>query len=139
AVGVIHGVESSALGSCGDGHDLCSSQNLAEALVLHEIKSALAAIIDIRNKNRPAIGETKLIAPERRNSSRVGGRRMIEVIARVEGGIADKLEDRSVKSVGARAGNNISETRSAAADLCRHPSRTGLQLLHRIHIEIRKG
>ena len=54
--------------------------------------------------NRAAVGESELVAAEGRNAAGISRRGVVEVVARVEGGVAHKLEDRSVKAAGARAG-----------------------------------
>ena len=64
---------------------------------------------------------------------------MIEVVARVEGGIAHELKDRSVKSAGPGTRNDVGESGSATADFSRHPPRTRLNLLDRVHIEVGEG
>ena len=120
----------------GHRHHLRGSQHLPEALVLREVEGSLAAVIDVGNEDRAAIGESELVAAERRNSSRVRRGGMVEVVARVEGGVAHEFEERAVKSAGAGAGNDVGESRRAAADLSRHPAGTRLNALHRIDIEI---
>src|SRR6185503_10300054 len=117
----------------------CGSKNLPESLVLHEIKSAIVALIDVRNKNRATVGETKLIASKRRDPTGIGGRWVVKVIACVKSRVAHEFEDRTVKPIGAAASYDVGKSRSAAADFSRHPSRAGLQLLHRIHIKVGKS
>src|SRR6185312_13502894 len=128
----------SAFGGSRHRHHLRSSKHLAKTLVLNEVKGAIVAVVNVWNENWAAVGKAEFVTSKGWNSSRIGGRRVIKIIARVESRVAYKLEDRSVKSVDAAASDDVGEPRTAAADLSRHPSRTGLQLLHRIHIEIRK-
>ena len=79
----------------GHRHDLCGSEHLAESLILREVESALAAVVDVRKEDRAAVGESELVAAEGRNAARIGGGGMIEVVACVEGGVAHKLEKRT--------------------------------------------
>ena len=93
AIGVGDGVESGTLGSGRHRKYLRGAQYLAEALILTEIKGLSVTVIQMRKHHRTAVGEAEFIATERRNASRLRDRRMIEVVARVEGRVADKLED----------------------------------------------
>ena len=121
------------------GHHLRGAQHLAEALVLKEIESALAAVIDSRNKNRATAGEAELVAAEGRNAAGIDRGGMVEVVARVKGGVAHKLEEGTVKATGARTGANVGEARGAAPDLGRHPTGVGINALDRIHVEVGEG
>ena len=56
------------------------------------------------------------------------GRGVVKVVARVEGRVSDKLEDRPMKSVAAGAGEDVGEAGCASADLRRHPAGTGPNL-----------
>ena len=138
-VGVGDGVEAGALGSGGQGHDLGGSEDLAEALVLGEIEGALAAVVGVGNEYRAAVGESELVAAEGRNAAGIDGRGVVEVVAGVEGGVADKLEDRSVESAGAGAGDDIGEPSSAAADFGGHPAGAGCDGFDGIHVEVGEG
>ena len=89
----------------------------------------------MRNHDRPAIGKSKFIAPERRNPSLC---RMIEIIPRVKRRVAQKLKDRSVKAALPRARDDVRKASRPATDLRRHPPRARLNLLDRIHVEVRE-
>ena len=116
-----------ALGGGRDGHDLRGSQHLAKALVLSEVEGSLAAVVDVGNKNRAAIGEAELIAAERRDAAGIGRGWMVEVVARVKGGVAEEFEDRPMKAAGSGAGDDVGKSRGAAADFGRHPSGAGFE------------
>ena len=138
-VGVSDGIQPRALGGRWHRHHLRGSQHLAKALVLDEVEGALAAIVDAGDQHRPAVGEAELIAAKGGNAAWIGQRRMIEVVARVEGGVAHKLEERSVKAALAGTSDDVGESRCAAADLGRHPTRAGFNSLHRVHVEVTEG
>src|SRR6185503_8616203 len=73
-------------------HHLRRPQHLPESLVLHEIETALPAVINMRHKHRSAIREPKLISPEWRNPPRIGGRWMIEIVPRIKRRVPHELE-----------------------------------------------
>src|ERR1035441_8109776 len=144
AIGIGDRVEAGALGSGGNGHDLCGSQHLAKALVLGEVEGTLAAIVGMGNEDRTAVSEAKLIAAEGRNAARIGRGCIVEVVARIKSRVAHKLEDRSVKTAGrpgslkwpsapviASALTDFAVRRifaagmGAPAGLCRTPCQTG--------------
>ena len=74
-------------------HHLRGAQHLAKALVLAEVEGLASAVIEVRKDHRPAIGKAELVAAEGRNAAGRRRRRMIEVVARVEGRVAHKLKD----------------------------------------------
>ena len=69
----------------------------------------------------------------------VGDAFVIEIIARIEGGIADEFEEAAVHLVGAGLGDDIGEAGGAVTDLRRHHSGTGLHFLNGVHVEIGKS
>ena len=89
-----------ALRHRGDGEHLCGAEHLAKALVLAKIEGAIAAFIDPGNHDRTAIGETKLISHEWRNSPSARNR-MVEVVARVERGIANEFKNTAMHLIDA--------------------------------------
>ena len=87
----------------GQGHHLRGAQHLAKSLVLGDIEGALAAIVEMGDVDRAAVGETKLIAAKGRNAAGIGDGGVVKVVARIEGGVAHKLENRSMETAGAGA------------------------------------
>src|SRR5438132_2654655 len=71
-------------------------QNLPEPLVLREVKCLAAAIVNMRNEHRPAVGYAKFVSRKRREAPRVHVAFVIEKISRVERSIAHKLEQASM-------------------------------------------
>jgi hypothetical protein len=98
------------------------AQHLAKALILAEVKRLSATVINMRQHNRSAIGETKFVAPEWRNPSRIYRRRVIEVVARIECGVAQELENRPMHARSPGPCNDIGVPGAAASDLGRHPA-----------------
>ena len=133
------GVEAGALSGGGHGHHLGGAEHLAKALVLREVEGALAAVVEMGEEHGAAVGESELVAAEGRNAAGIGGSGVVKVVARVEGGVAHKLKERSVKAAGAGAGDDVGETGGAAADLGGHPAGAGLDLLDRVHVEVGEG
>ena len=126
--GKSEGVDSLALGCGGDGKDLRRAQHLPKALILAKIKRAVAAVVNLRNHDRAAVGKAEFIAHKRRNAALVGDALVIKIIARVEGGIAGEFEEAAVHLVGARLGNHIGEAGGAVPDLRRHHAGTATAL-----------
>ena len=93
----------------------------------------------MRHHHRPAVRKSKLIPAERRNPPRIRQRRVVEIVPRIQRRVAQKLENRPVKPALARPRHNIRKPRRSAPNLRRHPARTRLNLLHRVHIEVRKS
>ncbi len=139
AVGISDGVKAGALCHGGHGHDLRGSQHLAKGLRLDEVKGALAAVVEMRNEDGAAVGESELVAAEGRNAAWISGRRVVKIVAGVKGGVADKLEEGPVKSAGSGAGDDVGKPGSAAADVCGHPSGTGIDSLDRVDVEVGEG
>ena len=71
-----------------------------------------------------------------RNAARLGDGAAVEEVARVEGGVADELEDAAVQVVGAGLGDDVGEARRAVADFGGHHAGTGFDLLNRIDVEV---
>src|SRR5580692_987734 len=84
-----------------------------------------------------AIGESEFVSAERGNASRVCGCRMIEEVARVKRRVAHKLKKRAVKAGRSGASDDVCETRRPTADISRHPTRTRLQFLNGVYVEVR--
>src|SRR6185369_7222626 len=127
------------LGGGGDGEHLRRPQHLAKTLVLSEIKSTAAAVVDLWKHHRAAVSKPEFIADKRRNASFVRHTFVIKIVARIEGGITREFEETAVDLVGAGFGHNVSEARGALTDLGLHHARTGLYFLDGIHVEIGKS
>src|ERR1022692_2570372 len=132
-------VQAGALANSGNGDHFGDAQELPEALILHEVVSLVAAVIQPWYDDGSAVCQAELITDEWRNPVRIRERALVEEIASIEGRIAKKLENRSVFGVGSRPCDDIGKARGAAPDLGCHPTRTGPDLLHSIDIEIREG
>src|ERR1700741_1289272 len=91
-------------------HHLSGSQHLAEGLVLSKVEGALTPVIEMRDVDGAAIGESEFVTTKWGNASRVCRRWMIEVIARVKRGVAHELKKRAVETGRAGAGDDICET-----------------------------
>ena len=102
---------------------------MAETLIFDEIEGA---VFD----ECAAVGEAKLIALEGRNAAGIGGRTVVEKIAGVECGVAEKFKGRAMQSVGAGAGDDVCEAGSTAPDFCGHPTGTGTNFLDSIDVEV---
>ncbi len=142
--GVVHGAVGGAsrigaLRERGNGEDLGGAEHLAEALVLAEVEGSLTAIVEVRQKDRAAVGEAELVAAEGRNAPGGFRRGVVEIIARIKGRVAHKFKHRAVEAAGAGAGDDVGEAGGAAADFGRHPSGLRLNLLHRVHVEVGEG
>ena len=64
---------------------------------------------------------------------------MVEIVASVEGGVADEFKDRTVKAAAAGTGLDVGEAGGAAADFCGHPSGAGLDSLDGVDVEVGEG
>ena len=64
---------------------------------------------------------------------------IVEVIPRIEGGVADKLKHTAMHSVRAGAGDDIGVTGGAVANLGRHHAGAGLHFLDGVDIEVGKS
>ena len=93
----------------------------------------------MRQDDGAAVGEAELVAAEGRDAAGIGDGGVVEIIARVEGGVAQELEDRAVKAAAAGAGNDVGEAGCAAADLGGHPAGDGLDLLDGVDVEVGEG
>ena len=112
------------------------AEHLAESLILGEEEGAVAAVVEMRDLDGAAEGDAKLVADEGRDAARAGRRGVVEEVARVERGIAQKLERGAVHRVGARLGEDVGEAGRATPDFGGHPPRAGADLLDRIHVEV---
>src|SRR6185437_6131368 len=104
SVGIGNGVLTGALGHGWDGDDLGCSEDLAKALILAEVEGAATTVIDMREDDRAAVGESKLVSAKRRNAARLGDGRVVEIVARVEGGVAKELKEGTVEAALAGSG-----------------------------------
>ena len=132
------GVDALALRGGGHGKNLRGPQHLAKALVLAEIESAVAAVVNFGKHHRAAVGKSEFVAHKWRNAALVSNALVIEIIARVEGGIAGEFEEAAVHLVGAGLGDHVGEAGGAVPDLRRHHAGTGLHFLDGVHVEIGK-
>ena len=121
-VGIGDEVLAGALSWRGHGEHLRGSEDLAESLILAEVEGRFAAIVEVGQKDGAAVGESEFVAAEGRDAARLGDGGVVEVIARIEGGVAQELEERAVKSAAAGAGDDVGESGCAAADLGGHPA-----------------
>jgi hypothetical protein len=103
------GVEAIAFELSGDRQDLGGAEHLAKALVLAEVKGLAAAVVDVRDDDRAAVGEAEFVAAKWRDSSGIGDGGVVEVVAGVERGVPQELEDRAVKAAAAGAGDDVGE------------------------------
>ena len=110
-------IDACALGRGRHRHHLRGSQHLPESLVLREVESALAAVVNMRNVDRAAIRESELVAPEGRNAPGIRGRGMVEIVARVKGGVAHELKKRAVEAARPRAGDDVGDSPPRRAPL----------------------
>ena len=92
------------------------SENLAEALVLAEVVGAIAAIVEARNHDWPAVGESEFVAVERRNTAGLGDGAAVEEIAGVEGGVTNEFEHAAVEVVDAGLGDDFGIARRSVSD-----------------------
>src|SRR5271165_2421467 len=137
--GISGGVDSLAFGGGGDGEDLGGAENLAETLILSEEKSAVPAVINVWKDNGATNGEPKFIARKRRDAARILDAGVIEEIAGVESGVADKFKHTAVELICAGFGDYVAEACGAMADFRGHDARTCLHFLNSVHVEIGKG
>src|SRR5260370_23930729 len=79
------------------GEHLSCPQNLPKALILREIKCLAAAIVNMRNEDRAAVGHPEFIARKRRKTPRVQVALVVKEISRVERRIAHKLDRKSTR------------------------------------------
>src|SRR5450631_1823600 len=94
-------VQSGALIRSRNRKDLGCTQILTESLIFTKVEGLAAAVIDVRKDYGAAIGEAKLISLKGWNETgnfRVG---VIEVVASVEGGVANELEHRAMEAAAA--------------------------------------
>jgi hypothetical protein len=93
----------------------------------------------MRQDDRTAIREAELIASEGRNSPGISDRGMIEVVARIEGGVPQELEKRSVEPTAAGARDDVRESGGAATNLRRHPAGGRADLFDSVDVEVAEG
>ena len=132
------GVEALALRRGRNRNHLRVAQAPAGSLDTRRSKTSVAAVVDARNHHRSAIGDAEFIADERRDALGLRQGLAVEEIARIERRVAQKLEHRSVKRIGAGARHDIGVAGRASPDFGGHPAGTGVDLFHGIDIEIRE-
>ena len=93
----------------------------------------------MRQHNRAAIGQTKLIADEGRNSARIGGRGVVEIVARIEGRVAKELKVHPMHLVCAGFRNDVCVAGRAFAQGGRHNAGEGIDALDGVDVEIGNG
>src|SRR5206468_3441803 len=99
----LHNIDAVTLVDSRNGHHLGGAEHLPESLVLGEVEGAVASVVDVWDIDRSAVCKSKLVAIERRDASGVSRGGMVEVVARVECGVAHELKKRTVKTAGAGA------------------------------------
>ena len=133
------GVDSLAFRGGGYGKHLGCPQHLAEALVLAEIESAVAAVIEVGKHDRAAVGEAEFVADKGRDAAFVGDALVIKKIGGIKGGVAGKFKETAMDLVSAGLGDHVGETGRAVSDLRRYHSRTRLHFLDGVHVEVGEG
>jgi hypothetical protein len=133
------GVQAGALRGSWHGDHLGVAEHLPEALIFGEIEGAIAAIVQAGNDDGAAVGHAEFIADKGRDALRLREGLAVEEVARIERGIAEELEDRSVQGVSSGAGNDVGESRGAASDFGGHPAGAGADFFDRIDVEVREG
>ena len=119
--------------------NLRGAEDLAKPLILAEVEGPARSVVDVRQNDGATVGKAELVTAKRRNAPWGFRRCVIEEVARVEGGVADKFEDGTMKTALARASDDVGESRGAAPDLGGHPAGAGLDLFHRVDIEVGEG
>src|SRR6202012_3438978 len=132
------GIDALTLGCGWDGEYLRRAEHLAEPLIFHEIERLAAAVVKFRQNDRTAVRNAELVAGERRNTARVDCAAVVEKVASVKRRVAHEFECASVNEIVTRFGNDIRKSGGSVADVSRHHSRTGLNFLDRIDVEVRK-
>ena len=132
------GIQAGAFGGGRNGDHFGIAKHLAEALIFGEIEGAIAAIVQAWNDDGAAVGQTEFVADERRDAPRLRNGALIEEVARIQRGVAEELEHRSVQFVGSGAGDDVGEAGRAAPDFGGHPAGTRADLFNRIDIEVRE-
>ena len=133
------GVDAGTLFGGGDGEDLGGAEDLAEGLELDEVEGAVATVVEVRDGDGAAVGEAELVAAEGRDAAGADGGGVVEVVAGVEGGVAEELEEGAVDAVGAGAGGDVGIAGGAAADLGGHPAGEGVDGLDGVDVEVGEG
>ena len=100
------GVDILAFGRRRHGNHLRGSQHLAKALIFAEVEVLIATIINIREHDRAAVRQAKLVAHEWRDAAVVADYVVIEIVARIKSSIAHEFKDAAVKGIGSRPGGD---------------------------------
>jgi len=117
AIRKLQRINALALFSSGYWDDLRGAKNLTEALIFAEEKSLVASVINMRDRDGTANGDAKLVAREGRDAAGIHRGSVVEKIARVERGVAQKFERAAMNKIGAGFCDNVGEARRAVADL----------------------
>ena len=134
------GIEAGALGDGGNGDHLGGAQHLAETLVLDEVISLVAAVVQMRES--PLVRRWSTPNSLRMNGGMRRGSAMERRSKKLRASSAElrrNSNDRSVHGVGAGARDDVGEARGAASDFGRHPTGAGADFLHGIDVEIGEG
>ena len=115
------------------------SEHLAEALVLTKVVGPVPAVVDSGKDQWAAVGKSEFVAHKGRYSLRVCDIPPVKEVAGIKCRVAHKFKYRSMNLVGAGFGDDVGEPGGAVADLCRHHAGTRLDLLNRVHIEVRES
>ena len=113
-------------------------KNLPEALILAEIICFAAAVVDLWQHHRAAVGHAEFVARKWRNAPRVQVVAVIKKITRIERRVAHEFECAAVHLLRAGFGNHVVEAGGSVPDLRRHHAGAGLHFLNRVHVEIGK-
>src|SRR5579859_934637 len=114
--GKSRGINPLSFGRCWHRKYLRRSKHLPKALILREIVSSAAPIINSRKHHWPAAGDAKLVASEGRNPPRIYCALMIEEISRVKRRVADKFESAAMHVIRAGFGDHIIKTCGSVTD-----------------------
>src|SRR5216684_7061179 len=114
-------------------------ENLPEALIFREIKCYPSDIIDSREDDRPAVGDTEFIAGKRWETASVQIALVVKIISRVEGRIADKLEEAAMDLIAAGFRDHVRKSGGAVTRVRRHDAGVGLHFLDGVDVEVGEG
>lgn len=137
--GICGRIQTLAFRGRGHGEHLRGSLNLPQPLVFDKVIGSAFAVVEVWQHDRAAIGKTKLIADERRNSARGGGRGVIEIVPGIEGGVAQEFEKCPMHIICARFRNDIGIAGSAFTYRGGHHAGEGIDALDSIDVEIGDG
>src|SRR5215469_17921038 len=107
------GIDSLPLGRGWHRKNLSCSQHLPETLVLTKVESLVATVVEAGQDDRPSVREPKFITNKGRDSALHDGRGGVEVVARIESSVADKLENASMNLIRPRLRDHVGEAGGA--------------------------